>query len=93
MPKYVFEHGLRVPQHLVVPIAQYPKSPLHQKGAAVLVVFPCRRVLSAVHFHHQAGIEAGEINDVGANRVLPAKTPTAELPPPQAAPEPTFGIR
>ena len=84
-------HALRIPQHLVVPEPQNTKTATAQKRIAPRIA---RRigVLSAVDFHDQPGLQAGEVDDVRADGQLPPEPESLQLAHAQAAPQRAFGI-
>ena len=87
-----FNHSLSLPQHIIVPEPQYPKSLSAQPVVTPLITHNIFHVLSAIHFHNHSRLETGKVNDVAAKRYLAAEPVTVYLPAPQSLPEMLFSI-
>ena len=90
-PQDHLAHRLRLPEHLMVPEPQDPEAACTQERIALAV--PRRiGVLSPIHFHHESRRQTGEIDDVDADRMLPAKAVAIELAHAQVTPEQSLGV-
>lgn len=83
---YFDQHAVEVTQHLVVPEAEHGVAMRFDQlrsgdigGVAVM--------LAAVELHHQSRGAAGEVRDVGADRVLEDELPAVQLPVAQCVPQ------
>lgn len=85
------QHDLGLQQDLVVPEAQHPVSLLLEEPTASLVVAFLVQVLTAIDLDHELLLQADEIEDVGADRMLPAELVPEHLPPTKVRPEVALG--
>jgi hypothetical protein len=76
----------------VVPVAQDPEAGLVNVAVPGAIVCSLFGMLSAVQFHYQALFHAGEVGDVGTDRVLAAEPATFKPAPAQVLPQVAFGI-
>ena len=79
-------------QHVVVPESEDAERVLANPAVALDVVARVE-VLAAIQFHHQTTFDAGEVDDVSADRVLAPETQAVELAAAQVAPEMALGVR
>jgi hypothetical protein len=89
---YRLQHSLRPKKNIVVPEAQHPEAARAEQFAAPTVRPSLLLVLPAIDFDDQAGFEAYEVNDVLANRSLPAKFRTHPPARAQVVPQTMLGI-
>jgi len=87
---YPFCHGLRLPEHLVVPEPQHLPAPTLQIGLSLLIVRVVK-MLAAIHFHHELKFPTGKIYDKRANDLLTAKFDPKPLAT-QKTPEELFAL-
>lgn len=82
-------------QYVVVPETDDPESPGLQPSSTTGVPFPVASVIvvAAIEFDDQPVFEAGEIDDVGAKRVLTAKACLRQATAAQMTPECPLRIR
>jgi hypothetical protein len=79
-------------QNLVVPETDNPESTSIQKSRARFIAFTLFGMLAAVDFNDQSGVDACEVDNEPANRVLPSKLEAVKRPPAQPVPKPLLGI-
>jgi hypothetical protein len=88
------EDAIGIGQDLVIPEAQDAIAQLSQ-GARALFVFVfvfLQRVLAAIDLNNKALLQAGEVDDIGADRDLLAKMMSVELATAQQRPDFRFRI-
>ena len=93
MPMNFLKHCRSADKHVVIPEAQYPKPSRSQALTASCIVGDLLQVLPTIQFDHKLCVDADEVDDVAAHRVLAAEFPSAQLPPAEEAPEVKFGVR
>jgi len=76
----------------MVPEAQYPEALSIQVAGAPGILSLQLAVLSAIHLDHQSGLQACEICNERANRMLPPELVTEHLSRPQMPPQPLLRI-
>ncbi len=69
------KHPRTVQQDLVVPEPQHAPTPPCQEGVAAVVITRLG-VLAAVSFNHQLRFDAGEVDDIGRDRILATEPPS-----------------
>jgi len=80
--QYFLENDIGSPEHFIVPEAQDTKTPTF-KPACPGFIRECQfNVLAAIDLNHQLLLEAHEVDDVGADGLLPLEFPP--LTPPRA---------
>ena len=88
----LLQHRISPQKNIVVPKAQYPITSCTQQFVASMVHSSSLLMLPAIDFDDQAGLEAHEVNDVWADRSLPAKFRTHPPARAQVVPQATLGI-
>jgi hypothetical protein len=91
-PEDHLAHIVDVPQNLVVPEPQNPKA-ASRKLRVPNVIATVLGMLAAVHLHDEAGLEADEIDDEGADRRLPSELQPVEAAAAQLVPQLLFRVR
>ena len=86
-------HPIQVLDHLAVPEPDDLKSARLEHLRPLGVVIGLIKVLSAVEFDDQLGVDAGEIGDVAVNRKLAAELEPVELASSQRPPEACLNLR
>jgi hypothetical protein len=81
----------RSPQHVIVPEAQNPEAAAGQPSIAPRIL-SIIGMLRAVRLDDQFRGQAGEIDDVGEDDLLPPKSVSRQAAAPQHGPEPFFGF-
>src|SRR5690606_409044 len=84
-------HRTGLAEHVVVQEPKHPEPAGAQERIAMPVVHRIR-VLAAIDLHHEPRGQAGEIDDVRTDGMLPAEAVAIELAHAQAAPEAAFGV-
>src|SRR5690606_23512406 len=87
-----FQYSSPVLEDIVVPETQYGKACLFQLPRPPAIVLRRLGMLSSVKFDHESSFDAGEVEDVVAERVLSAQLGAVELPASQVSPQFAFGI-
>jgi hypothetical protein len=87
-----FNNGIDIAHHFEVPESQHPTSIRPKERAAAFVLPFLLRVLRTIDFNNQGRFKAYEVDEVGANWVLPAELETIELPLAQPRPQLLFGF-
>ncbi len=82
-----FQHGVDVGRHPVVREAQHPITLLIQEAVPASIAGRILDVLRAVQLDDELRLKAGEVGDVGANRVLAAEAEAVELASAKVSPE------
>ena len=83
---------LGLSEHLVIPEPDDPIASLLEPLATLPVLCGLLQVLRAVQLHDQLSLQADEVYDVGAQRMLPAELAVEQLTPSQACPQGPLGI-
>ena len=78
-------------QHLVVPEPQDAES-MPPEASVAPGVRAGKQVLAAVQFDHESRVQAGEVGDIGPDRMLASKAAAVEFPAAQVEPEAGFGL-
>ena len=73
------DNRFRFVKHLVVPESQYVEPRCIEASCARVIVLDLLRVLPAVDFDHQHGLETDEVENVILERMLPAESETSHL--------------
>ena len=63
----------------------------HLRAHRILSDIRAKAMLPAIHFNHQPGVGAPEVNDVAPDRMLTAKAVAVQLRAPQLRPELALG--
>jgi hypothetical protein len=87
-----FEHGLRLTQHLVIPVAQDMNPLLFKEAGPVLVIGLMLHVLAAVQLDGEFQLVAVKVQDVTPDGVLAAELQAQEAFGPQDLPKQLFGV-
>ena len=87
-----FQDRLSLFQYLVVPEPQNAIAPRLQPSRTILVLGKTLGVLTSVHLNDQSLLEAEEIDDEGAYRMLPSKPMAGKLSPTKFLPEDPLGV-
>jgi len=88
----LFEDGLDIFHHLIVPEAQYPIATLCQEGRPPLIRFSLCGMLTAIELYNQTMLLATKVGNAAADRMLAAKLGAAELSCSEPRPEPPLGF-
>ena len=82
-----FENDLGSTQHIIVPEAQDSKATRSEKHVSPRVVFGLFGMLAPVQLDDDRSLKAGEIADIGPDRVLSAELKSCQLASPQTLPK------
>jgi hypothetical protein len=88
----VREHAIHVCKHFVVPDSNDGEA-LFFEPAIPLVVGRLGCMMTAIQLDHESMLEANEVDDVMADRILALEFASVQPTAPQAVPERAFGIR
>lgn len=87
-----FENLLGSHHHVVVPEPKNTETRGPQKAIATIIVRYLVDMLTSVQFHDDGSLDAGEVANVEADLMLPAKLEPAHLAVAEMAPQATFGV-
>ena len=82
-----FEHDLGASQHIVVPEAQDAKTPRSEKHVSTCIVVGLFGMLAAVQLDDDRSLKAGEVADIGPDRMLSAEFEVRQLTSPETLPK------
>ena len=85
------QHAVQVQEQCIRRKAQHCKPLRPKEGVALQVVVHRVRMLGAVQFDNQLGLQTGKVRHIAVQRMLAAEFHT-ELPAAQARPQPALGI-
>ncbi len=90
-----FDYGVRLQQHLSIVESKNVQSHTAQNIGSSSIGSHCRsfKVLTTIHFNHQANSGRKEVDNVIAKRLLSIELHAVQLLSSQSKPEPVFGIR
>jgi hypothetical protein len=80
------EKFMQLQEDCVVPEALLAKTLCFKKPRSQKIAFNLLRVMATVQFDHQAILQAGEVDDVGADTVLSSEFPSAQATTAQVLP-------
>lgn len=80
--QYYFEYGRSLFEYLIVPKPHHPISAVVDTRIAVGVTRNLLLMLTTIEFDHKLRVQARKICHILANRNLPAKSKTVQLPAP-----------
>jgi hypothetical protein len=75
-----------VAKHVVIPKSQNPESLALEPSAPLGIAVSLQRVLTAIDFNDQLRFKTHKVDDVGTDRLLPAKAMVHDLPTAQQCP-------
>ncbi len=85
------KHRLGIQQHIVVPKTQHVITAPGEFTITTRIIFLLRQMLTAIHLNDYLCLDTGEIGDVIADRHLPSKSKSRQLPIAQKVPKMPFG--
>jgi hypothetical protein len=88
-----FEHAARLGHYIAVPESQDAKAPSPQDGVSMQIVGRLVEVLTAVQLDNYRGLEADEIANIDAERMLSSEFEAIQLSVTQATPEKALSLR
>jgi len=86
------ENLLGVRHHVVVPEPKNTEARGPQKSIATIIVRYLVNMLASVQLHDDGSLDAGEVANVEADLMLPAKLEPAHLTAAEMAPQATLGV-
>ena len=86
------QHGVRLRQHIVVPIAQDAPTALLEIVHALVVISDGLDMLTSIEFDDNAAFRTRKISNEQSDRMLAAEFPPGQCAIPQVSPQQSFGI-
>jgi len=88
VPSNRFKHSLDVLEYFVVPVAQDREAARFERKGSSGIAIACTAVLATIKFDYDAPLEASEVEDEIAVRMLATKLAPLDLSAAKALPEP-----
>jgi hypothetical protein len=87
-----FQNSVHVSEHIAIPETQYQISARFEVGCPPRIIHPAFRMLSSIQFDDQSRRFAAEIDDVIADRHLPAELQSMQTSVAKPKPQRTFSV-